>query len=309
MAVSYEKLWQLLDEHQFSLRLFAKVCGITPNTLSRMRQGEYVELGVIDKICAYFDCGYEDVITRVSKEEAERIITDEEYLAQMNIVRMALKKYMEEKAVKVIDLHVRTGLSINTIKAFLGGKNISAMSFLKLTKLGDDFSIQLNQQKENKKMENQKEQKVIFYPAKKIVNVSDVVRINLLFSVPLGRLTRLEDMENYVANKLGVEFIHFDSDYLIGKWKYENHLREIIPHWRTVSVQGWLIDSSECNRERQEKKLIEEGFHPEKCGVNGRSLRIADYKEYLFDFDKELDINYEDLEKKETTVRLISKMK
>ncbi len=308
MAVSYEKLWELLDEHCFSLRLFGKVCGISPSTLSRMKQGEFVELGIIDKICTYFNCDYSDVITHISKWEKK----EKEYTEKMLTVREALKAYMQRKNISIADVYSITGLSINTIKGFLSGNNISAMSFLKMSKLGVEFDKELERQKRalNKpKTEERKKMERIYYPAKKIVNVSDVVRINLLLSIPRGRLTRNEDMEAYVAKQLGVELIHFESNCLIDMWKFENKLSEIIPHWRTVSVQGWLTESTECSRDRQETKLREEDFYPKKCGPNNRSLRIENYKDYLFDFEKELSIEYSALEDKATTERLVKAMR
>ncbi len=114
--------------------------------------------------------------------------------------------------------------------------------------------------------------------------------------IPRGKLTRKEDIEKFVAKKLGVEFIQFETSSTIIEWKNLAHGEDEIPFWREVSVQGWLEDG-ECGRIKQEKKLIEEGFDVVPCGPNNRSRRIIDYKKYLFDFEKELTVDIASLEK------------
>jgi putative transcriptional regulator len=42
--------------------------GISPSTLAKMSNGEYVALDVIGLICEYLDCNVEDVVTFVHKE-------------------------------------------------------------------------------------------------------------------------------------------------------------------------------------------------------------------------------------------------
>jgi putative transcriptional regulator len=42
--------------------------GISPSTLAKMSNGEYVALDVIGLICEYLECNVEDVIKFVNKE-------------------------------------------------------------------------------------------------------------------------------------------------------------------------------------------------------------------------------------------------
>ncbi|WP_347320302.1 helix-turn-helix domain-containing protein [Rossellomorea sp. RS05] len=42
--------------------------GLSPATLAKMSNGEYVALDIIGLICEYLDCNIEDVVTFVHKE-------------------------------------------------------------------------------------------------------------------------------------------------------------------------------------------------------------------------------------------------
>ena len=51
-----------------------------------------------------------------------------------------------------------------------------------------------------------------------------------------------------------------------------------------------------CSRDRQEKLLNEERVTITECGIVNRSLRVENYKDYLFDFESELPVDYASLQ-------------
>ena len=134
------------------------------------------------------------------------------------------------------------------------------------------------------------EKEVIYKPAKESVRVPYAVYINLLRVVPKGRLTR------YVRNQLSAENIEFTCDALETRKIFECYAQGEIPFWRVVSERGFLTDSMNCSRDRQEKLLNEERFTITESGAGNRSLRVENYKEYLFDFESELTVDYASLQ-------------
>lgn len=140
------------------------------------------------------------------------------------------------------------------------------------------------------------EKEVVYKPAKACVRVPYAVYINLLRAVPKGRLTRYVDIENYIRKQLNVENIEFICDALDTRKIFESYAQGEIPFWRVVSERGFLTDSMNCSRDRQEKLLGEERFTITECGTANRSLRVENYKEYLFDFESELTVDYASLQ-------------
>ena len=47
MAVSYNKLWKLLIDKKMSQAELRRVAGISPNTMTRMRHDELVNLAIL----------------------------------------------------------------------------------------------------------------------------------------------------------------------------------------------------------------------------------------------------------------------
>ena len=140
------------------------------------------------------------------------------------------------------------------------------------------------------------EKEIIYKPAKESVRVPYAVYINLLRAVPKGRLTRYVDMENYIMKQLNAENVEFVRASLDTLKIFECYSEYEIPFWRMVSERGFLIDTMNCSKDRQEKLLREESFKIVEGGASNRSLRVENYKEYLFDFENELTENYVSLQ-------------
>ena len=72
MAVSYNKLWKLLIDKKMSQAELRRVTGISPNTMTRMRHDELVNLAILDKICGAIGVDFGDVIEYVPDEDNHR---------------------------------------------------------------------------------------------------------------------------------------------------------------------------------------------------------------------------------------------
>lgn len=73
MAVSYNKLWKLLIDKKMSQAELRRVAGISPNTMTRMRHDELVNLAILDKICRVTGADFGDIIEYVSDEDGHRL--------------------------------------------------------------------------------------------------------------------------------------------------------------------------------------------------------------------------------------------
>lgn len=300
MAISYNKLWLLMENKNIAQKDLSARCSVPPNLITRMRQGEYVSLEMLDKICDFLGCDFGDIITRRKDESTLPPITcEEDYLNAMDKVRSALKIYMRECEQSISDIHEITSLSVNTIKGFLNGNIISSVSYWKLLKLGDIFGIILNKKLNELKKETSlaNGQSKVVYMQKELVYVSYAVYINLIRQVPEGRLTRQVDIEAYVAKQLNAKYIEFKINNKIIVWKNLPNFRETIPYWRELSKIGYLQDTQNCSRIRQEYMLQKEGHMVLPCGPRKASLKVEGYQELLFDFEKELKIDFDRLKR------------
>ncbi|MBR3117628.1 MAG: helix-turn-helix transcriptional regulator [Oceanobacillus sp.] len=63
--VSFEKLWRLLRKNGMKKTdLYTKV-GLSTNAIAKMGKGQDVRLNVLVKICKYFNCKFDDIVTIV----------------------------------------------------------------------------------------------------------------------------------------------------------------------------------------------------------------------------------------------------
>ena len=73
MTVCYNKLWKRLIDLKMSPSTFRKKIGIAASTLTQLRNDKVVSMVVLMKICAYLDCGVDDILDfyQSQTEEAE----------------------------------------------------------------------------------------------------------------------------------------------------------------------------------------------------------------------------------------------
>ena len=63
MAVSYNKLWKLLIDKKISPADLRKAAIIAPNTMTKLRRDEPVNLSILGRICHELCCDYGDILT------------------------------------------------------------------------------------------------------------------------------------------------------------------------------------------------------------------------------------------------------
>lgn len=65
MSLSYEPLWQMLNNLNITKMEFAKMINISNATLAKIGKNEPITLTTVDKICNRFNCQIEDVVKHI----------------------------------------------------------------------------------------------------------------------------------------------------------------------------------------------------------------------------------------------------
>ena len=73
MGVSYNRLWKLLIDKKMSASDIRKAAEIAPNTMTKLRRDEAVNLAILGRICRVLDCDYGDIMEYVDETETENI--------------------------------------------------------------------------------------------------------------------------------------------------------------------------------------------------------------------------------------------
>ena len=69
MDVSYNKLFKLLIDKSMKKRDLRLATGISPNTLTKLSNNEYVSMEVLVKICRVLDCDFGDIMEIVPTQK------------------------------------------------------------------------------------------------------------------------------------------------------------------------------------------------------------------------------------------------
>lgn len=70
MQVCYNKLFKLLIDKGMKKSDLRKMTGISPNTLTKLSNNEFVSMEVLVKICCVLECDFGDIVERVVKLES-----------------------------------------------------------------------------------------------------------------------------------------------------------------------------------------------------------------------------------------------
>ena len=70
MSLSYEPLWQMLNNINISKMEFAKKIGMSNATLAKLSKNEPITLTTVDKICNQFNCPIENVVKHIPEAYA-----------------------------------------------------------------------------------------------------------------------------------------------------------------------------------------------------------------------------------------------
>ena len=69
MAISYNKMWKLLIDKKMSKADLRKAANIAPNTMTKLRRDEAVNLAVLGRICQVLDCDFGDLMSYIPVTE------------------------------------------------------------------------------------------------------------------------------------------------------------------------------------------------------------------------------------------------
>ena len=73
MDVCYNKLFKLLIDKRMKKTELRKMTGISPNTLTKLSNNEFVSMEVLVKICRALNCDVGDIVEVVQSPDHETI--------------------------------------------------------------------------------------------------------------------------------------------------------------------------------------------------------------------------------------------
>lgn len=62
MAISYNKLWKLLIDKKMSQSELRKAAEVAPNTMTKLRRDEPVNLAILGRVCKVLHCDIGDIM-------------------------------------------------------------------------------------------------------------------------------------------------------------------------------------------------------------------------------------------------------
>lgn len=189
-----------------------------------------------------------------------------------SIIQVRVEDELKEDVMEVLD---KIGMDMpNAIRMYL--KRI-------VLEQGIPFDTKLPLENDLYQDKNVNDTRIEVIPAAKFKYVSSDEFYEVLSMVPAGKITRYEDIIEYLKRRHKVSRV--EINYTI------NLLTPIdrgVPLWRLVSTRGFVQgDHFYMGREKCAEKLEEEGFNVIPGGIRGESLKVENYREYLFDFNKE----------------------
>ena len=69
MALSYNRMWKLLVDKKMSKADLRKAADIAPNTMTKLRRDETVNLAILGRICETLDCDFGDIMEYVKESK------------------------------------------------------------------------------------------------------------------------------------------------------------------------------------------------------------------------------------------------
>lgn len=62
MSISYNKMWKLLIDKKMSKADLRKAANIAPNTMTKLRRDEPVNMAILERCCAVLECDFGDIV-------------------------------------------------------------------------------------------------------------------------------------------------------------------------------------------------------------------------------------------------------
>lgn len=71
MAISYNRLWKLLVDKKMSKAELRKLADIAPNTMTKLRRDEAVNLAILSRVCHVLDCDFGDIMEYIREPNGD----------------------------------------------------------------------------------------------------------------------------------------------------------------------------------------------------------------------------------------------
>lgn len=71
MALSYNRMWKLLVDKKVSKADLRKAAEIAPNTMTKLRRDEPVNLSILARICQELNCDFGDIIEYIREPDSK----------------------------------------------------------------------------------------------------------------------------------------------------------------------------------------------------------------------------------------------
>ena len=69
MSVSYNKLWKRLIDQKMSHIELQRAADVAPNTMTKIRRDQPVNLAILDRICRVLGCDFGDIVEHLDESE------------------------------------------------------------------------------------------------------------------------------------------------------------------------------------------------------------------------------------------------
>ena len=69
MAINYDKLFHMMIDRKITNIQLKDMAGVSANIITRLKRDEYISIESIEKICKALQCGVDDILEFVKKEE------------------------------------------------------------------------------------------------------------------------------------------------------------------------------------------------------------------------------------------------
>ena len=73
MGVSYNSLWKLMIDEKMSIADLRKTAEIAPNTMTKLRRDEAVNLAILGRICHVLGCDFGDIMEYIDENKLENV--------------------------------------------------------------------------------------------------------------------------------------------------------------------------------------------------------------------------------------------
>lgn len=95
MALSYNRMWKMLVDKKMSKADLRKAADIAPNTMTKLRRDEAVNLAILGRICDVLDCDFGDIMEYVPEPDVNNdLVIDSDFDTQL---KTNLQKNQGEK--------------------------------------------------------------------------------------------------------------------------------------------------------------------------------------------------------------------